>query len=403
MTQDNASPFSLDGAALGRAWWATPIKMTGWLVALAYLVAWPIAAQMARSNAGTYPSYRQHLAPGTWDTFVWKIGLFTPLWWALGLAVVGFVFGAVGMSIAESKTQKALGFTFLDDAHWLTQRVHGMAAKLGLPKPRVGIMNAVNAFAVGTDRNTASVILGVPLVKGLAPDELDAVIGHELGHIANGDMRGMVFAEGYQNMFSTIFSAIGVLVSIGLAVGVKAGKVDRLSVQLADSFGNLGRVLLGFGSEVLTKGLSRKREFYADAVGAALSTPDAMARALQRLGSLTTAPTPAENKYAYLMFRGSGGSLFSTHPTTETRVAALQSGEYLNRMRAAYSGRQQRREQAQAAARSAIALGSAGAQTAGRAAQDAIQKARTSLADGKAAAPVPPAPSPPRTRIEPRF
>ncbi|WP_342154320.1 M48 family metalloprotease [Methylorubrum sp. SB2] len=332
MNENQTTSSVLSGAKLSRASWSTPIWMTLWLVVLAYAVSYIIAGYMGQPN-----SWCRRCAPTpAWNVLRDQIGLLTPLWWGLGVSAFGMAIGLSAMVAAEERTQKALNFRFLDNDHTLTRRVHTLAARLDLPPPRVGIMNAANAFAVGTDRRSAAVILGVPLINSLRTDELDAVIGHELGHIASGDMRGMVFAEGYQSMFGAFFATIGIIIQILLSVALKSGHAGGGTAPLVNAFTTLGRVLFGFVGEVLTKGLSRKREFYADAIGAAVTSPDAMTRVLQRLEGLPVKATPAENKYAYLMFKGRGGDLFSTHPSTADRIAALQSGAYLTRMKAAH-------------------------------------------------------------------
>lgn len=401
MTENVQPTYTLDGVALRRAWWGTPLKMTLWLVLIAYVVAWIAAIYMSQPDCS-------RCTPGnTANIFSYRIGVFTPLLWALGFALIGFVFGEVGVGMVSDNSMKALGFVFLDDAHWLTQRVHAMAAKLDLPAPKVGIMNQVNAFAMGTSREDAAVILGVPLINKLPPDELNAVIGHELAHIASGDMRRMIFAEGYQNLFGFVVGAIGIVFTVLLQAALKHGHLDGGSAGLLRGIGGLGRYTLGFGSEVIVKGVSRSREFYADAIGASLSSPEAMARALERLGGITTAPTPAEDRYAYLMFRGGGGDLLSTHPTTENRVAALRSGEYLGRMRAAHTRRQQLRVQARAAMRQAGAGFMFGAGKVVELAVLGVQQALAAIAQRKAArgsmAPTRSAGDAGPGRIEPRF
>jgi len=221
----------------------------------------------------------------------------------------------------------------LDDNHPLTQRVHHFAKKLDLPLPTVAVTDVVNAFAVGSSMNKAMVVLGVPLARHLSPEELDAVIGHELGHIVSGDMRQMQFAEGYQRMFGEVFHFTGRLVG---QMGASMAS-SRSSAALGQMMGNtvafLGRALLNLGGEVMVKGLSRSREYYADAIGASLTSPAAMAGALDKLSTLSADETPAESEYSYMMFRG--GSLrwiFSTHPAMEKRKAALEKRTHLRLM-----------------------------------------------------------------------
>ena len=195
------------------------------------------------------------------------------------------------------------------------------------------VTNAVNAFAMGASVKDAAVVIGAPLAKSLSPDELDAVIGHELGHIVSGDMRQMQLAEGYQTLFGNLFNIIG---TISTAVAVNATKT-RSSAQAASAFGQLftllGRRIIFFASELLVKGLSRSREYYADAIGAGLTSPSAMANALRKLESLPATPTPAESQYGYLMFKGFRlGHPFATHPTVASRIKALEDGTFLRQL-----------------------------------------------------------------------
>jgi heat shock protein HtpX len=165
-------------------------------------------------------------------------------------------------------------------------------------------------------------------------DELDAVIGHELGHIISNDMRQMQFAVGYQKFFGDLFSFAAIIGTQTAASATKSRSSAMLTQSLGDSLKDLGGVVIFLAGELTCKKLSRDREYYADAVGAGLSTPDAMARALDRITAITAGQTANENRYAYLMFDGGKRRFrpFDTHPSTEDRKKALSAGTYTARL-----------------------------------------------------------------------
>jgi len=285
-----------DPAQLRRAWWTTPVQMTATLFVIFSLPSW----------LGPAP-----LSP-------------VPLALALFFGLCGMGWGYKNSNTAQAMVGNAFNVTYLEPSHPLSHRVGKHAGVLGLAAPRVGVMAHNNAFAVGANASNAAVILGKPLLDKLASDELDAVIGHELGHIATDDMRRMQFAEGYQRMFS-------VMLSVFLANLINAFTRTRLGNMVGHGLASLARVTFFCGTELIVKGTSRKREFYADAMGAALSSPDAMSRALTVLHG--GKPTKPEREFACLMFHGSSGGLgFSTHPTLAQRVAALEAQTFLRKL-----------------------------------------------------------------------
>lgn len=313
----------LAGLRLRRPWWVVPAFMAFSTVFMCYFVT-GVVTYLARGRSqwrmfGPSSIGEAMDAAGPWPFYV-----------ALGLTALGLAWGWRYVQRTKLALGEGFGVQYLAPDHWLTQRVHGLAARLDLPPPAVGIMRQVNAYACGPSPNQAAVIIGAPLVKAFTPAELDAVIGHELGHVVSGDMRQMQFAEGFQSMFGNVF---GVAISVAGIAGASAAK-DRstaAAVRMGTSAASqIARVLIAFISELMVKGLSRNREFYADAVGAALSSPEAMSSALDKIHKVAAKPTDVESAYGYLMFRGSSfGRLFSTHPTMDQRRAALERGTYL--------------------------------------------------------------------------
>jgi Zn-dependent protease with chaperone function len=300
--------YVLDAKRLRRPWWVLPVLLSlAVIVTLYVLTGW-----IATAGGG----YR---APRTIIAGMAQAGPI-PLYIGLGLGAMGLLWGYRFNASAAA----------LPAEHPLTQRVHKLARQLELPLPKVGVTNVVNAYAVGGSIKDAMVVLGVPLIQHLTDEQLDAVIGHELGHIISGDMRQMQFAEGYQRMFGDVFYGLGRMIgTIGAGMS-KSRSTAALSEMTAHAFALLGRSLLNISGEMATKGLSRSREFYADAIGAALTSPAAMIGALENLHKIPNEPTEAEHEYAYMMFKG--GSLrwiFSTHPDVEKRKLALERKTHL--------------------------------------------------------------------------
>lgn len=305
MTPD-PSPLRLDGRRLGRSWWQLPAQMIVILIALAYLIAGLFGAP----NLG-----------GLW-----------PLAIGGGIGLVGLLQGYTFNGRLMAMLGERAGVAYLPADHGLTQRVHALAARVGLPAPKVGVMRSLNAYASGPSQRHAVVVIGLPLIQRLTSEELDAVIGHELGHIATGDMRRMQYGSGFQKTFS------GALTGVGQAIvqGVRPTRGQQFDVSMlapvVQAIVWAGRRAIGIGGELLLMASSRTREYHADAIGAALTSPAAMIGALEKVHRADAPPTKAETEFAYMMFRGWGGQALSTHPTFEQRRAALQDGGYIRRL-----------------------------------------------------------------------
>ena len=130
-------------------------------------------------------------------------------------------------------------------------------------------------------------------------------------------------------MFTGLFvgmTAVATVAGTSMASNRQNAALGRMFGQL---IGQLGRWILSLGGELMVKGLSRNREYYADAVGAALTSPAAMISALKKLHEIPAEATEAEQNYGYLMFKGEWGWLLATHPTLEQRVKALEDGSYI--------------------------------------------------------------------------
>ena len=210
------------------------------------------------------------------------------------------------------------------DEAWIVQTVRKLSEKAGIGMPEVAVFEGEpNAFATGAFKNSALVAVSDGLLRGMTADEVEAVIGHEVAHIANGDMVTMTLIQGVMNTFVVFLSRV-----IGYAVDSFLRKGDD-----RDSGPGIGYmistivldIVLGFAAAIVVAWFSRQREFRADA-GAAqlLGRKQPMINALARLGGMVPGELP--KSMAAMGIAGGIGQLFSTHPPIEERIAALQQG-----------------------------------------------------------------------------
>lgn len=265
---------------------------------------------------GTLPTWLG-LVAGSWVGLIWGSLISAPLGIGIGVAagsafggflavpLWGTVWGLIGLGKQRENAVREHGITLLKDDNPLAQRVYALSARLGLStRPWVGVMSHNNAYAIGSSADNALVVIGQPLLDALSEDEVDAIIGHELGHIANNDMRRMGLAHSFQNALVWY-----------LGFSEKAQRWARWA--------------LTWVSELYVLRLSRKREYWADAFGAALTSKEHMIAALEKLHNGPDL-SEFEHRQARLMFRGiAKGSLLSTHPTLQERKLALESRKYL--------------------------------------------------------------------------
>ncbi|MFD1983305.1 M48 family metalloprotease [Mesorhizobium newzealandense] len=295
-----------------RSWLPTALQLSAILILSCCVLTWL-----------TLMVWFREWAP--FDFLMWSPYANLPLLVGLGLSLLGLMFGGRYISRASGDVSTSFGVVPVAEDHWLAVRVHGFADQLKLPRPAVGITNVMNAFAMGASRKSSMVVIGKPLFE-FEKDELDAIIGHELGHILHNDVARMQFAEGFQRM---LVGVVNVLTVFGMFMAASASKKranGRLNAHLAWGTGVVVRKTVFVASELVAKGISRNREFHADAVGAHVTSTEAMAGALRRIHGVTARPTAQEYHYGYLMFRGAAfGNLFSTHPTLQARLRALDA------------------------------------------------------------------------------
>jgi heat shock protein HtpX len=208
----------------------------------------------------------------------------------------------------------------------LLQTVHRHADAANIRRPEVAIYDSpdINAFATGPTRNNALVAVSTGLLERLSQREVEAVLGHEVSHVANGDMVTLTLIQGVVNTFVIFLSrVVGFIVDRVLLRNERGAGPGFFLASL------VAQILLGILASMIVMWFSRQREFRADAGGAQLAGRDSMIRALQ---ALQRSSEPAHLPEAMRAFGISGGRLggfgrlFMSHPPLEERIAALQQG-----------------------------------------------------------------------------
>ncbi len=251
-----------------------------------------------------------------------------------GLLMVSAIFGFGGafISLAISKwmAKRAMGVRVITQPanpteQWLVSTVRAQAQQLGLGMPEVGIFDSPqpNAFATGPRRDAALVAVSTGLLAAMEKNEVEAVLGHEMTHVANGDMVTLTLIQGVVNTFVFFLArVIGSIVDGALSGGrqQRGGGLGYFVTVI------VAQIVLGILANMIVMWFSRWREFRADAGGARAAGTGNMIAALQRLKSAQGKPLPAQ--MAAFGIKGGGGSglarLFMSHPPLDERIAALQ-------------------------------------------------------------------------------
>jgi len=247
----------------------------------------------------------------------------------LGYAlVIGFGGAFISLLISKPMAKWSSGVQVIAqpqnaDEAWIVETVRKFADKAGIGMPEVGIFEGEpNAFATGAFKDSALVAVSTGLLAGMTREEVEAVIGHEVAHIANGDMVTMTLIQGVMNTFVVFLSRV-----IGYAVDSFLRKSDEENSGPGLAYYITTIVLdivLGFAAAMVVAWFSRQREFRADAGAAQLmGRKQPMVNALARLGGMTPGELP--KSVAAFGIAGGIGQLFSTHPPIEARIAALQN------------------------------------------------------------------------------
>jgi heat shock protein HtpX len=242
-------------------------------------------------------------------------------------AVVGFTGAIFSLLISKPVAKWTTGARVITQPSssaelWLIETVRKLAAKAGIGMPEVALYEGEpNAFATGAFKNSALVAVSTGLLANMNQDEVEAVLGHEVAHIANGDMVTLTLIQGVVNTFVVFLArVVGYFVDKVLLRGEGRGVGYFATVLVCElAFGLLATIIVAW--------FSRQREFRADAGSAKLlGSAVPMQHALARLGGIAPGALPKSMTAAGISGHGSGfGALFSTHPPMEQRIAALSN------------------------------------------------------------------------------
>jgi heat shock protein HtpX len=245
-------------------------------------------------------------------------------------AVIGFAGSFISLLLSKFMAKRSMGVQLIEQPRsefeqWLVRTVARQAEQVGIKMPEVGIFNqsAPNAFATGWNKNAALVAVSTGLVNSMTRDEIEAVLAHEISHVANGDMVTLTLIQGVVNTFVIFLSRI-----IGLFI-------DRLLSRDEERSGPgigfhiasfVAQIVLGIFASMIVMWFSRWREYRADAGGARLAGRQKMISALRRLQQGHEAEMPAE-MVAFGINTGRMSKMFSSHPPLSERIKALENLE----------------------------------------------------------------------------
>ena len=242
-------------------------------------------------------------------------------------AVIGFAGSIISLLMSKWLAKRSMGVYVIDTPadrteEWLVETVRMQAQQAGIGMPEVGIFDspAPNAFATGANKNNALVAVSSGLLQQMNRDEVEAVLGHEISHVSNGDMITLTLIQGVVNTVVIFFSRI-----LGHFIDRVVLKNER-GFGMGYSIGSfIGQIVFSLLANIIVAWFSRRREFRADAGGAQLAGRRKMVRALGRLQRAQD-PEPLPDEMAAFGISGAGVmELFSTHPPLEARIQALES------------------------------------------------------------------------------
>ncbi len=242
-------------------------------------------------------------------------------------AVVGFTGAIISLLMSKQAAKWSTGAQVIEQPSneaeaWLVETVRRLATKAGIGMPEVAIYEGEpNAFATGAFRNSALVAVSTGLLQSMNKEEVEAVLGHEVAHVANGDMVTLTLIQGVVNTFVVFFARI-----VGSIVDKTVFRTERgngpgyfITVMVCE-------IVFGVLASMIVAYFSRRREFRADAGAASyLGSPLPMVNALKRLGGLEPGELPKAMNGFGIADKAGFMALFSTHPPIEERIAALQN------------------------------------------------------------------------------
>lgn len=240
-------------------------------------------------------------------------------------AVIGFAGSFISLFLSKFLAKRSMGVHVIDrpannTERWLLQTVQRQADAAGIGMPEVGIFEhpSLNAFATGWNKNNALVAVSTGLLRGMSDDEVEAVLAHEVSHVANGDMVTMALLQGVMNTFVVFLSRV-----IGFIVDRVVFRVERGHGPAFWIVSIIAELILGVLAMMIVMWFSRYREFRADAGGAALTSRRSMAAALMRLKQHQNAPPMPDEMAAFAISAGKVQALFASHPPLEKRIEEL--------------------------------------------------------------------------------
>ena len=245
-------------------------------------------------------------------------------------AVIGFAGSFISLALSKFMAKRGMGVHVIETPRnrteqWLVDTVTRQAEAAGIGMPEVGIFDSPqpNAFATGWNRNDALVAVSTGLLQNMRPNEVEAVLGHEVAHVANGDMITMGLLQGVVNTFVIFLSRV-----IGHAVDRIVFKTERGYGPAYFITSILAQILLSILASMIVMWFSRRREFRADAGGARLAGREDMIGALRALKRVSE-PEDLPGEFAAFGISGGMGEglkrLFLSHPPLEERIAALEA------------------------------------------------------------------------------
>jgi len=245
-------------------------------------------------------------------------------------AVIGFGGAIISLLISKPVAKWSSGVRVINepqnaDEAWIVETVRKLSERAQIGMPEVGIFEgAPNAFATGAFKNSSLVAVSTGLLQGMTREEIEAVLGHEIAHVANGDMVTMTLIQGVMNTFVVFLSrVIGYAVDSFLRRGSSSNSGPGIGYYVSTIVLD---IVLGFAAAIVVAWFSRHREFRADAGAAQLmGRKEPMMNALARLGGMQPGQLP--KAVEAMGITGSMGKLFATHPPIEERIAALQNAQ----------------------------------------------------------------------------
>ena len=239
-------------------------------------------------------------------------------------AIIGFSGSIISLFMSKGMAKRGMGVHLIEqpsttDERWLVDTVAKQAKDAGIGMPEVGIFEGpANAFATGWNRNDALVAVSTGLLQQMNKDEVEAVLAHEVSHVANGDMVTLALVQGVVNTFVVLLSrVIGHFVDRMILKNERGHGIGFFITSL------IAQVVLSFLASAIVMWFSRRREYRADEGGANLAGKDKMISALKRLQQAHTEALPDEMA-AFGISSGGLQKLFSSHPRLEDRIAALE-------------------------------------------------------------------------------